>query len=42
MKLDPEDKEKIKLLCEIFNAQALYIDGVRIAMPERGENGKRD
>ena len=35
MIIDKEDKRKIKLICEIFNAQSIFIDGVRCELPKR-------
>lgn len=42
MNLCQEDKDKIKLICKIFNAQSVFIDGVRVNTPrvdeKKGEN----
>lgn len=37
MILDPEDKRRIKLICLIFNAQSVFIDGVRVNVPKEKE-----
>lgn len=40
MKLDQEDKKKIKLICKIFNAQSVYIDGVKVNVPRPLNEGE--
>ncbi len=34
MKLCQEDKDKIKLIVKIFNAQSVFIDGIRCNLPK--------
>ena len=43
-----EDKRRIRLICKLFAAQAIYIDGVRCNLPKDNitvaellENGKK-
>ena len=35
MILSTEDKEIIKKICMIFNAQALWVDGLQINLPKK-------
>lgn len=44
MNLYPDDKQKIKLICKIFNASSLFIDNIRVALPKKESNdeGKND
>ena len=33
-----EDKRRIRLICKLFAAQAIYIDGVRCNLPKGEED----